>query len=308
VNVGFIGLGDMGLPMVRHLLASGHAVSVWNRSKHKLAPLAELGARIAESPAQLMQGCEVIGLCLTSHHAVEEVCCGAGGLFSEAGSPSAPRPAAIVDFSTGSPEAARQMAALAQARGIGWVDAPVSGGPRAAGTGELTVLAGGEPAALQAASPLLQAVAANVTHLGPSGSGQMAKLCNQLIVACNVLAIAESVALARKAGVDTALLAQALHGGFADSRPLQIFGPRMAAHAFEPRLGAISLMEKDVLLSAQMADALGAVTPMLSAARTLFARARDTREIQPEGDLSQAVLLFEQLADGPTASAPQPSR
>jgi hypothetical protein len=132
----------------------------------------------------------------------------------------------------------------------------------------------------------------------------MAKLCNQLIVACNVLAIAESVALARKAGVDTTLLAQALHGGFADSKPLQIFGPRMAAHAFEPRLGAISLMEKDVVLSAQMADALGAVTPMLSAARELFARARTHGRSSPRETLSQAVLLFEQLADGPLASAP----
>ncbi len=261
MNVGFIGLGDMGLPMVRHLLASGHPVSVWNRSKDKLGPLAGLGARIAESPTQLMQGCDLIGLCLTSHHAVEEACCGIDGLFSGSAFPAASRPSAIVDFSTGSPQAAKKMAALAQARGIGWVDAPVSGGPRAAATGELTVLAGGEQAAVQAASPLLQAVAANITHLGPSGSGQMAKLCNQLIVACNVLAIAESIALARRAGVDTTLLAQALHGGFADSRPLQIFGPCMAAHAFEPRLGAISLMGKDVLLSAQMADALGAVSP-----------------------------------------------
>lgn len=307
MNVGFIGLGDMGLPMARHLLASGHSVSVWNRSKHKLAPLAELGARIVESPAQLMHGCEVIGLCLTSHHAVEEVCCGSGGLFGEAEPHQAARPAAIADFSTGSPEAARKMAGLAHALGIGWVDAPVSGGPRAAATGELTVLAGGEPAAVEAALPLLHAVAARVTHLGPPGSGQMAKLCNQLIVACNVLAIAESVALARKAGVDTTLLASALQGGFADSKPLQIFGPRMAAHAFEPRLGAISLMEKDVVLSAHMAEALGAFTPMLSRARELFARARNTQEIQPEGDLSQAVLLFEQLADAPMASAPQPS-
>jgi 3-hydroxyisobutyrate dehydrogenase len=307
VNIGFIGLGDMGLPMARHLLASGHSMAVWNRSKHKLAPLAELGARIAESPAQLMQGCEVIGLCLTSHHAVDEVCCGSGGLLSEAESRQAPRPAAIVDFSTGSPEAARKMAALAQALGIGWVDAPVSGGPRAAATGELTVLAGGESSAVEAALPLLHAVAARVTHLGPPGSGQMAKLCNQLIVACNVLAIAESVALARKAGVDTTLLASALQGGFADSKPLQIFGPRMAAHAFEPRLGAIGLMEKDVVLSAHMAEALGAFTPMLARARELFARARNTQEIQPEGDLSQAVLLFEQLTDAPLASAVQPS-
>lgn len=308
MNVGFIGVGDMGLPMVRHLLASGHSLSVWNRSANKLAQLAGLGARIAGSPAQLMQGCEVIGLCLTSHHAVEEVCCGSEGLFSKAESRQAARPAAIVDFSTGSPEAAQKMAARAQALGIGWVDAPVSGGPRAAATGELTVLAGGEPAAVEAALPLLRAVAARLTHLGPPGSGQTAKLCNQLIVACNVLAIAESVALARKAGVDTTLLASALQGGFADSRPLQIFGPRMAEHAFEPRLGAISLMEKDVLLSAHMADALGAVTPMLARARELFARARETQEIEPEGDLSQAVLLFEQLADGPLASAAQPSR
>ncbi|MBU4612367.1 NAD(P)-dependent oxidoreductase, partial [Achromobacter sp. GG226] len=165
--------------------------------------------------------------------------------------------------------------------------------PPAAAAGTLTILAGGTPEAVAAAQTLLQGVASHVTHLGPSGAGQMTKLCNQLIVAANVMAIAEATALARRAGVDAARLAPALAGGFADSRPLQLFGPRMASHTFTPRLGAVELMEKDVNLVHALAQSAGANTPLLGQVAALFAQARAGTVIDPQGDLSQVIRLFE---------------
>jgi 3-hydroxyisobutyrate dehydrogenase-like beta-hydroxyacid dehydrogenase len=155
------------------------------------------------------------------------------------------------------------------------------------------VFAGGEAAVLEAARPLLDPLAARVTHMGPSGSGQTTKLCNQLIVACNVLAIAETVALARRAGVDVQRLPEALQGGFADSGPLQVFGPRMARHAFEPRLGALNLMHKDVRLAVALAGEAGAQAPMLQLAEALSRQATAVTGVRPDGDLSQVVRLFE---------------
>lgn len=287
--IGFIGLGDMGLPMARRILAAGHELVAWNRSRDKLDLLQGEGAAAASSPAEVMERAEVIGLCLTSHVPVEEVAFGPQGLFS------APDPAGrtIVDFSTGAIEAAVAFAGRAQGHGSAWVDAPVSGGAPAAQEGRLIVFAGGEAGAIAAAEPLLSAVSARVTQMGASGGGQTAKLCNQAIVASNMLVIAETLALARKAGVAVARLPEALKGGFADSTPLQIFGPRMASHAFEPRLGAIDLMIKDVGLIQALAERVGASTPMLDRARELYASARGSGQVDTSGDMSRLIGLFE---------------
>ncbi len=297
--IGFIGLGDMGLPMVRHLLASGHDVTVWNRTAARSQALnAHAQARVVDAPAALARECDLIGLCLSSHVTVQALCEGEDGLFAQAA--AAGRRPVFVDFSTGSPQAAQALAAAAAQHGMLWVDAPVSGGPPAAEAGTLTILAGGTDEAIAAAQPLLQGVASHITHLGPSGAGQMTKLCNQLIVASNVMAIAEAIALARKAGVDPARLAPALAGGFADSRPLQLFGPRMATHTFTPRLGAVELMEKDVMLAHSLAMSLGATTPVLGQVAALFVDMHEGRTIDPHGDLSQVIRLFE---DTPKDSA-----
>lgn len=305
MRFGFIGLGDMGSPMVRQILRRGHSVTVWNRSSNRAHELVSFGADIAASPSHVAQDCSIVGLCLTSHSAVEAVCFGSHGLVNAlAERTAAQQQPMVVDFSTGSPDAAQRLAERARGRGVQWVDAPVSGGPPAAETGQLTVFAGGEALALNAASELLDSVATRVTHLGPSGAGQMVKLCNQMIVACNVLAVAESFALARKAGVDTQILAAALQGGFADSRPLQLFGPRMASQQFEPRLGAIGLMGKDVRLSHELAKRLGASTPLLNLADTLFERAAHGGDIRADGDISQAILLFEAALPELTRDAP----
>jgi len=132
--------------------------------------------------------------------------------------------------------------------------------------------------------------------MGPAGAGQTTKICNQMVVACIVMLIAEMIALARKAGLDVGALPASLKGGFADSLPLQIFGPRMAAHRFEPRLGAIALMEKDVNLAAALSAQNNAYTPMLERARQLYATARDQSGVDVAADISKLVCLFESLS------------
>lgn len=285
MTIGFIGLGDMGLPMARRLLAHGHEVVVWNRSADKAAMLAAEGARPVATPAAVVSAADLVGLCVTSDPAVEAIAGGPDGLFSAA----AVSGKVIADFSTGSAEAARRLAETAAALGADWVDCPVSGGVPAAQAGTLIVMAGGRAEAIARLEPLFSAVSARTTHVGPSGCGQLMKLCNQMIVSCNVLVMAETLALARKAGIDVARFADTLRGGFADSLPLQIFAPRMAAHAFEPRQTAIALMKKDAGLAAAMARTFGADTPMLRQAIALYAR----DDIDAEADVSRLVLLHE---------------
>jgi 3-hydroxyisobutyrate dehydrogenase len=292
-RLGFIGLGDMGLPMARRLLG-GAPLTVWNRTAEKSRILADEGAQVARSPAQIAADCDIIGLCLTAHDAVELVAFGAGGLFG--GIDGQHR--VIVDFSTGSPDRTREFARQAAALGSGWVDAPVSGGVAAAQAGTLIVMAGGDACDFEEASPLLAQLAARVTHMGPSGAGQTTKLCNQMIVACNMLVMAETIATARCAGVDVARLPEALRGGFADSLPLQIFGPRMAAHEFTPRLGAISLMEKDLLLARAMAQEAGAETPIARLCVELYAQVSSEDGLSREGDIASVIGLFERLNAG----------
>lgn len=291
MKLGFIGLGDMGLPMARRLLGTGNDVIAWNRSYEKLNILAAEGALCADSPAEVIARADLVGLCLTSHQAVEEVISGNNGLFSAPLSGQK----CIADFSTGSVQAAVEFAERAGRIGALWLDAPVSGGVPAAVSGSLIVFAGGSEDALARLEPLFSALAARVSHMGANGTGQATKICNQMIVAANMLVMAETIAMARKAGVEVTRLAEALKDGFADSRPLQIFGPRMAAHEFEPRLGAISLMQKDVELAACMAAAAAADTPLLDRVRELYARAAKS---QPEMDISALVALFETTHEG----------
>ena len=292
MSVGFIGLGDMGMPMARRLLSSGQEVVAWNRSSDKLAALVANGATPAVSPAEVMDRTDLIGLCLTSDKAVEQVAWGPSGLFSTGFTDRK----FIADLSTGSPSAAISLAARAAARGTAWVDAPVSGGVPAANSGTLIAFAGGNSDAIAALHPLLAPLCGRVSHMGPAGAGQATKLCNQMIVACNLLVIAETIAMARKAGIDVAALPAALKGGFADSSPLQIFGPRMAAHRFDPRLGAIALMAKDVRLATELSSMYGARAPSLALADELYGRACHQPGIHDSADISCLIGLFESLS------------
>jgi 3-hydroxyisobutyrate dehydrogenase-like beta-hydroxyacid dehydrogenase len=264
-RIGFLGTGLMGDPMVRRLLAAGHEVHIWNRSAAKAERLRSVGAVVAESPRAVAANTEMIALCLTDAAAVEAV------LFAEAGA-CARKGLNLLDFTSMSPPQCSGIANKLRAAGTEvYVDAPVSGGVAGATQGSLVVMCGGHAEHVTRFKPILDAVAARVTHMGATGAGQMAKLCNQHIVASSVIAMAEAIALARRSGVEVARLPQALEGGFADSRAFRLWGVRMATGSWEPNVGALDTMWKDVRnLSATM-QSLGLELPLARAVQDIYA-------------------------------------
>ncbi|CAN0621673.1 2-hydroxy-3-oxopropionate reductase [Burkholderia multivorans] len=259
MEVGFCGPGLMGAPMIRHLLAAGHRVSVWNRTRAKAEALAAEGASVVETPRALASQVETVMLCVLDARAVGDVVFGPDGLLS--GDAGARRVRRIVDHSSIPPGATRAYAQRAAEAGVGWVDAPVSGGVPGAQAGTLAVMAGGRVADLDAVRPLIDAYASRITHMGDAGAGQTAKLCNQAIVTATVTAIAEAVGLAQASGIDAARLVQALAGGWADSVLLQTFVPRMTSGGHAP-IGALGTFQKDVDAIADAARETGAVMPV----------------------------------------------
>ncbi|HEU0257840.1 MAG TPA: NAD(P)-dependent oxidoreductase [Burkholderiales bacterium] len=263
--LGFIGLGQMGEPMVRRLLAAGFPVAVWNRSSNKVAPALEHGARAAASPAELARGADIVMTCVTDQRALEAVLFSPQGVAEGGGHGKL-----VVDFSSIAPDAARAFALRLERLGMGLVDAPVSGGVPGAEKGTLVVMAGGREEHVERVRPVLAHLASRVTRMGESGAGQATKLCNQIIVGALLPVLAEAVRLAEAAGVDATRLPEALKGGFADSAPLQIFGARMATRQFEPRLAAAALLKKDLENAAALARERGVTLPMVSAASELY--------------------------------------
>lgn len=249
----------MGAPMIRHLLAAGHRVGVWNRTRAKSEALAADGAQVVDTPRALAEQVETVLLCVLDARAVGDVVFGPDGLLS--GDAAARRVRRIVDHSSIPPGVTRDYAKRAAELGVGWVDAPVSGGVPGAQAGTLAVMAGGRAEDLDAVRPLIDAYAARITHMGDAGAGQTAKLCNQAIVTATVTAIAEAVGLAQASGIDAARLAQALAGGWADSVLLQTFVPRMTSGGHTP-IGALSTFQKDVDTIADAARDTGAVMPV----------------------------------------------
>jgi 3-hydroxyisobutyrate dehydrogenase len=264
--LGFIGLGLMGLPMTRRLLAAGCEVAVWNRSAAKCDAAVADGARAAAGPAELAGRARIIFLCLTDTAAVEAVVFGPGGLAEADGSNQI-----VVDFSSIRPDTTRDIGArLAARNGMRWVDAPVSGGTKGAEEGTLAIMAGGDAADIEAIRPAVMLMAGRLTHMGPLGAGQTAKLCNQTIVGCAMAVLAEATRLAVNAGIDPARLPEALAGGFADSKPLQLFVPRMAAAIHDPPLGHAYTMLKDLDTVMDVARETGTPVPMVALAAQLF--------------------------------------
>jgi 3-hydroxyisobutyrate dehydrogenase len=266
MSLAFLGLGLMGAPMAQRLLAAGHALTVWNRSPAKAAPLRAAGARVAATPAEAAAGAEIVFLNLMDAAATEAVCLGPGGI---AEAPRADR--IVVDHSSIAPERTRAIAArLLAANGTRWVDAPVSGGTRGATDGTLAVMAGGEAADVERIRPFVMAMARNLTHMGPLGAGQTAKLCNQVISGSLMAVIAEAVRLAQNAGIDAHRLPEAFAGGFADSLPLRLFVPRMASGNHEPPIGSAASMVKDLETVVQLAAQTGTPVPMSGLALQLL--------------------------------------
>ncbi|MGN8143832.1 NAD(P)-dependent oxidoreductase [Pseudomonas sp. 22105] len=265
-SLGFAGIGLMGLPMCRRLLAAGYPLTVWNRNPAKCAPLVEAGARQVATPAELCEQADVVMLCLADTAVVREV------VFGPAGVAEGAKPGQLlVDFSSLEPTATREMAAeLADKTGMAWLDSPVSGGVVGAEAGSLAIMVGGDAADLDRVRPVLLELGQRVTHMGGVGAGQVTKACNQMIVACNALVIAEVVALAEQAGVDASLIAEALAGGFADSRPLQILAPQMAESRFEPVKWHVRTLLKDLDTAVKFSRETGSATPISGLAAQLM--------------------------------------
>jgi 3-hydroxyisobutyrate dehydrogenase len=269
-KLGYLGLGLMGLPMSLRLLKAGHDVSVWNRSASKAAPPVQAGARPAANPLEVANAASIIFMCVTNAHAVEDVVFGHEGLAAAPGEGKL-----VVDFSSIHPDAARAVAArLKAANGMGWIDAPVSGGTKGAEEGTLAVMAGGDAADIERVRPYVLAMARRLTHMGPTGAGQTTKLCNQVIVGCAMAVLAEATRLATNAGIDAGRLPEALAGGFADSIPLQLFVPRMVQGIHSPPMGHIATMLKDLDTVIEVARDTSSPVPMASLAAQLFRMAK----------------------------------
>ena len=264
-RLGYVGIGLMGLPMTRRLLSLGYAVKACDIVRERVDAARTAGAEAARSPADAAAGVELVLLNLPTTDAVEEAVFGAGGVAAAARAPQL-----VIDFSTIEVDRCKAFAAkLREATGAGWIDAPVSGGPPAAAAGALTVMAGGEPADVERARPLFADVSGRFTHMGPTGSGMVAKMLNQLIVGCGHAVMAEAVVLAEAAGIDAARLPECLAGGYADSTLLQRLYPRIVARDFAPQGYARQLL-KDLEMVHEYAAGLKAPTPMMGEALSLY--------------------------------------
>ncbi|MEY3880717.1 MAG: hypothetical protein RIQ94_1513, partial [Pseudomonadota bacterium] len=254
----------MGEPMTLRLLRAGYKVNVWNRSPEKLAKVMDAGAKAFPSIADLVKASDIILLCLTDTAAVESVICTD---IMKNGSANQ----LLIDLSSIHPENTRQLAALLYDKcGMSWVDAPVSGGVSGAEQGSLAIMAGGSISNINIARTVLAPIYKQLTHMGDVGSGQVTKICNQMIVSCNVLVIAEMIALAKKTGVNAEKIPEALSGGFADSKPLQIIGPAMATATFEPVKWRVKTLLKDLSMAVDLSIKQGSAIPMSGLAAQLL--------------------------------------
>ena len=259
MKIGFIGLGDMGRSMVRHLIRAGHDLAVWARREASAESVIGHGAGWCGTPAELARRSEAVITMVTGSADVEDLSLRGDGLLAGF------LPGAIhVDMSTIAPATARQLAARYAEAGVGWLDAPVSGGPRGALEASLAIMVGGDDATLARVLPLFDVLGQRVVHIGEAGAGQVAKACNQMIMVSAIEAGAEAMRLAAANGVDQARVRAALMGGSAASKVLEVMGERMVTGNFERGVDA-RLHHKDFALLMGEAHRLGAPLPVAAA-------------------------------------------
>jgi 2-hydroxy-3-oxopropionate reductase len=279
--IAFLGTGLMGSPMAGRLVSAGFPVTVWNRTRHKAERLLAAGAKWGQGPAEAVAGAGVVIAMLTNAEVARSV------LFDSGAAGAMARGTIVVDMSTTSPPVAREHAALLSARGIEYVDAPVSGGTRGAAAGTLAIMAGGEEEAIARLAPLFAAMG-TVRRVGLVGAGQLCKLANQLIVAVTIGAVAEALVLAERGGADPAAVREALRGGFADSRILSEHGQRMVTRDFVPG-GTVDNQIKDLDAAMSFAREMGVSLPLLATAHDLFLQLRSHHG----GHLDHSALVLE---------------
>jgi 2-hydroxy-3-oxopropionate reductase len=284
-RTGFIGLGIMGLPMAVNLVEAGYPLTVHNRSRGAVEELSARGATPADSPREVAAKSEVV---ITMLPDVEAVVLGPGGVLEGISEGSL-----YIDMSTIDPAVSRRIAETMSQRGVDAVDAPVSGGEPAAREGKLSIMCGGSERAVDRARPIFDVLAKTTTHIGPAGAGQVTKAANQVVVALTIQAVAEALMLARQAGVDPARVREALLGGFAQSRILDLHGQRMLDGAFDPGF-KLRLHRKDLAIALQ----LGREVQMALLATGQAAGLMDALLAQGAGerDHSALALIYEQLS------------
>jgi 2-hydroxy-3-oxopropionate reductase len=287
-RVGFVGLGLMGLPMARNILKAGYQLTLWNRTAAKAAPLVADGAVQAGSPAEVARRSDAVVTIVTDSPDVEAVVGGQDGVLAGAAAGSV-----WIDMSTISPDVTRRLGAAAAERGVEALDAPVSGGPPGAESGTLSIMVGGKQDVFDACLLLLQTMGKTITRVGDLGAGQVTKACNQVVIAATLAGIAEALVLGSKAGVDPALIRQALLGGYADSRLLEVHGQRMIEHAFDPGF-FVKLHDKDLHIVLEMARSLSVAVPVSALAAQHF----NALVADGDGELDNSAMLkvYERLA------------
>jgi 2-hydroxy-3-oxopropionate reductase len=286
--VGFVGLGVMGRPMARRLLAAGHTLHVHDVAADAVAALVTAGAHAEPSAAAVASSSPVTLTSLPHAAAVEDVYLGADGLLAGAAPGSL-----LADLSTVDPALARRLAGRCAERGVAFLDVPVSGGESGAVEGSLVLMAGGEAADLERARPLLEALGARIVHVGPHGAGQVVKACNQVVVALTYAAVSEALVLGSKSGIDPALVLDVLSGGLAANRIMEVKRDAFLGHEFRPT-GPVDMTYKDLKIALGAADEAQVPLPFTALAQQLYGSLR----ANGSGGLDHAALLtaFEALA------------
>jgi 2-hydroxy-3-oxopropionate reductase len=290
MNIGFIGLGVMGRPMAGHLIAAGHALTL-HRVKDASRHLVEKGAVAAASAHAVAEVSEATILMVPDTADVEEVLFGADGVASGL-SPGK----LVIDMSSISPVATKAFAARIEAMGCDYLDAPVSGGETGAINAALTIMVGGRPEVFDRALPILQVMGKTITHIGATGDGQTAKVANQIVVGLTIEAVAEALVFAKRAGADVARVREALMGGLAASRILELHGERMIKRTFDPGF-RIRLHRKDLSLAVDAARQLDLALPNTAATQQLMNAAIAMGD--GDKDHSGLILTLEALAGDP---------
>ena len=256
-RVGFVGLGIMGTPMARNLMDSGYELVLHNRTRHKAEELAKEGrAEVADSPAEVARRSEVVITMLPGPPEVAEVIAGEEGLLDGAGEGSL-----LIDMSTSSPVLARELARTARRRGAGTLDAPVSGGDVGAIEGTLSIMVGGEEQDFQRAKPLFDVMGKTVTHVGPTGAGQVTKAANQVVVALTIEAVSEALVLGSAGGVSPEKILDVLSGGLAGNKVMEVKREKFLSHTFDPGFRS-ELHHKDLGIALAAGREYGVVLPV----------------------------------------------
>ncbi len=264
MRIGFIGTGVMGRSMAGHLMAGGHDLTVYNRTRSKAQELIDRGAAWADGPGGAAENADVVMSIVGFPTDVEEVYFGSHGIIA-----TAPEGSTLVDLTTSRPDLAERIAEEAAKRGIETLDAPVSGGDVGAREARLSIMAGGPESAFSRVKPLFELMGKNIVHQGPAGSGQHTKMCNQIAIAAGMLGVCESVAYAREAGLDPETVLESIASGAAASWSLSNLAPRMIAGNFDPGF-YVKHFIKDLSIALESAQAMGLRTPGLALARQLY--------------------------------------